>query len=344
MAFPASAQVDPDHWYVVLPEPELLVRFPAPEGDGARPPIDCPELLANATRDQIECWAQDLQRRATRVYDDQRSEAMGLACFDSGWVVKRPAAVQSDPDDSAGCIGSAGLCVRPALKRGGLFSLGRGDVAPDVPIQQTIDRAYAQTRALAEEYTGYQYLRRGYGENRHNDKIAALAMSNGLLVLYRAQMVLHFERELRRGGCGAAFLQSYFALARSVVDEVGGNDLPLLLEAWPPPSKRWTRRLYQLELALLGSPDGVDPKGDWNALCDELSTTQDDLEGRDADLHAWCGYALARSGDDDRAEAHWWLARRSGSHPDASSWASAALRHARVEKSKDVSAARGATP
>jgi len=56
-------------------------------------------------------------------------------------------------------------------------------------------------------------------------------------------------------------------------------------------------------------------------------------------------YALASVGNEERARAHWWLAWQSDNHPDASTWASAAMRRERsqaVATGDGVSAAAAA--
>ncbi len=331
-------------WYWTPPPAELNISF-----EEQNRQHECSELERNPSGAQVECWARYLNRETSRVYGAQKDSRTPLACFENGWVVRSAAQIELEsPGASASCGGKGdrARCVRPALGKGPVFGLFGGDeYPPSIPIQATIDRVSEDTDAMVHEYTAFQYLRRGHSRNRHTRKIAALAMTHGMLVLYRAQKVLEIERRLlapsdggegatgavspAAGRCGVSFLLPYFARAREVVEEIGGADIPAILDSYPPPNAPWSRRLFEVQLALLGSPSGPPPTGSWTAQCDEVAGAAGDLDGRDADLNAWCGYGFWSQGDLGRATRHWQAARKSASHPDAASYANFAIRRAR---------------
>ncbi len=295
----APAAADPDGWRAVPAVPELHVRFEDSE-HGA----PCAPLGTTPTPAAVECWAAYVDRAVSKRSSPLTTE-INLACV-AKWEDTGPG--------QGGCPGDAARCVRPAL---GIFER----VPEDLPIDTNISATWALATDLAREYTAFQTLRSGHALNPHRPRIAGLAVSQGMLVLYRAYAITALRRQLEAETCGRDHLQPYFDLARQVTQELGGSDVPEILDSYPAPGQLWARRFYRVQLEVLGRADGIRPAQDWKQDCEKAAEVGRRVGRLDADLNVWCGYAYELLGQSDEAFIHWQLARRSPNHPEASSFA-----------------------
>jgi hypothetical protein len=218
----------------------------------------------------------------------------------------------------AGCPGDAARCVRPDA---GLFS----SVGP-IPIAGNIRAARNAAAAMSREYTTFQSLRNAQAINSHRPRISGLALSQGMLVLHHAYSLASVEQALEAGGCATEHLSPFFELASWVTDEVGGTDVPHVLESYPPPGREWARRFHRVQLEVLGRRGAIRETGAWREDCEKAAELGERVGTLDADLHVWCGYAYELLEMPDAALEHWESARRSPNHPEASSYANEHLR------------------
>lgn len=292
-----------DAWRAVPRVPELALRFdPA---DGAAP---CAALPANVAPDVVECWSAYVDRAAGRRSSPLTAET-NLACVEH-WEVT--------PAGQGGCPGDAARCVRPAV---GPFER----MPADLPIDSNVSAAWAMAADLAREYTAFQALRSGHALNPHRPRIAGLALSEGMLVLYRAEAIAALGRQLAASGCARDHLEPYLELAAHVTREIGSSDVPRILEGYPPAGREWARRFYRVQLAVLASPTAPRPGGGWQQDCEKAASLGSDVGRLDADVNVWCGVAYERLDMPGVASLHWRLARRSPNHPEAASYASERL-------------------
>jgi hypothetical protein len=247
----------------------------------------------------------------------QKDSDIELACI-PGWEVDERPKLSTDPRPS-GCPADIEECVRPVVAFGQSLEL-------QLPIAANLDTAYERAAAVASAYTDFQSLRRGHSRNRHTSKVAALALNQGILVLYRVQELLAIERGLRARDCSTRHLSSYFDFARTVIEELAGSDVPAIMESYPPRQRVWERRLYLLQMHLLGRIGPLNPQGSWHSICEKVSADGSELFQLDADLNAWCGFAYAEVDEAGSAAEHWQAARKSSNHPVAASYGSWALR------------------
>lgn len=301
-----AASAEGAEWRVVPGAPPLRVRF---EDGGAQAP--CPELGDTPAVAAMECWSARVDRAVSRRSSPLARES-GLACV-SGWEIAAAG--------EGSCPGEAARCVRPAV---GLLE----SVDEKLPIDSNIQAAWALADELSQEYTAFQLLRSGHALNPHRPRIAGITLSQGLLVLYRAHALSDVKRELEAGGCATEHLLPYFDLADLVIEEVGGSDVPAILETHPPMGREWVRRFHRVQLAVIGADASVKPDGEWRQDCEKASAIGPRVGRLDADINVWCGYAYERLGMLDAALEHWHLARRSANHPEAASYADRHLRRA----------------
>ena len=300
---PAGAGADDDSWRAVLAAPALQLRF---EDSGRASP--CAPLPATPDPEAVACWAAHVDRSVSKRSSPLTSETK-LACV-GAWEVIAP--------EQGGCPSDAARCVRPEL---GLFD----KLAADLPIDTNISATWALSEDLAREYTAFQTLRSGHALNPHRPRIAGLALSQGMLVLYRAHAISELRRELEAEGCAVEHLEPYLELAEQVALEVGRSDVPAILETFPPLGREWARRFHRVQLAVIGGSAGVRASGKWQSDCEKAREIGPEVGRLDADVNVWCGYAYEQSGTPDLAAEHWRLARRSPNHPAAASYATRRL-------------------
>ena len=284
---------------VVPSAPGLHLRF---EDSGEAAP--CEVLGQTPSGSAVECWSAQVDRAVSRRPSSLTTET-ALACIE---------AFETAPPGHAGCPKDAAVCVKPSLA---FYE----SLAPGLPLDSNIAAGWAMAADLSREYTAFQVLRNGYALNPHRPRIAGLALSEGMLVLYRAHAILAVERRLRENGCATEHLAPYFELATRVTDEVGGSDLPTILETHPPQGREWARRFRRVQLAVLGAVAGIHADGKWREDCERATAVGAAVGRLDADVNAWCGYAYQQLGMADEAMEHWRLARRSPNHPEAASYA-----------------------
>lgn len=296
----ATSPAAADEAFRVVPSvPGLHVRFE--DGGEAAP---CAALGQTPSATAVECWSAHVDRSVSRRPSSLESDA-ALACVD---------AYESLAPGQAGCPRDAAQCVRPRLA---VFE----SLKPGLPVDTNIAAAWAMAADLAREYTAFQVLRNGYALNPHRPRIAGLALAEGMLVLSRAQAITALKRSLEDGGCATDHLSPYFDLASRVTEEVGGSDVPAILETHPPPGREWARRFYRVQLAVLGAVQGIRADGRWREDCERATAIGAAVGRLDADVNVWCGYAYEQLGMSDAAMEHWRLARRSPNHPEAASYA-----------------------
>lgn len=296
----AAARAEGDAWRALPQVPALQLRF-----EEAGPPAPCAALAASADPAAVECWEAYVHRAASRRSSPLTAE-VDLACVER-WDLT--------PPGQGGCPGDAARCVRPTV---GLFAR----VPEDLPIDSNVSAAWAMAEELAREYTAFQVLRSGHALNPHRPRISGLALSQGMLVLYRAEAIAALGRQLAGSGCATDHLDPYLELAGRVTDELGRSDVPAILETHPPAGREWARRFYRVQLAVLGSRDGVDPGGGWQQDCEKAASIGPAVGRLDADVNVWCGVAYEHLDMPGVASLHWQLARRSPHHPEAASYAS----------------------
>jgi hypothetical protein len=144
-----------------------------------------------------------------------------------------------------------------------------------------------------------------------------------MLVLYRANALTRLRGQLKRESCGVEHLEPYFDLAVQITSEVGGSDLPEILEFYPPQGRPWTRRFYRVQLEVLGRAGDVRsaPEAAWRKDCEKAADPGSRVGRLETDVNVWCGYAYELLGDSDAATLHWRLARHSPNHPEAAAFA-----------------------
>ncbi len=294
---------DGGDWRALLPAPELHVRFE--DGDQGAP---CAALPSTPDPSAVECWAAYVDRAVSKRTSPLTEESE-LACIEE-WEVVEPL--------QAGCPWDAARCVRADV---GLFER----VPDELPIDTNISATWALAAELAREYTAFQTLRSGHALNPHRPRISGLALSQGMLVLYRAQAISALRRELEAGDCGTDHLEPYFELASRVAEEVGRSDVPEILETFPEPGREWSRRFHRVQLAVLARNDAVRADGAWREDCSKARELGMRVGRLDADVNVWCGYAYELVGEPDHATLHWTLARHSPHHPEAASYAARRL-------------------
>lgn len=302
-----GASADGSGWRVVPGVPPLHLRFE--EGDT---PAPCPVLGATPAQAAVECWSAQVDRAVSRRTTPLTPEP-ALACVGT-WEIEVPG--------TAACPSEAAQCVRPVV--GAFESLDQR-----LPIGSNIQAVWALTDELAREYTAFQVLRNGNALNPHRPRIAGLALSQGLLVLYRAHSLVTVSRTLEAGGCATDHLAPYVELAARVTEEVGRSDVPAILETYPPMGREWARRFHRVQLAVIGADPAVRLSGKWRDDCEQASAIGARVGRLDADVNVWCGYAYEQLGMFDAALEHWHLARRSPNHPEAASYADQHLEQAR---------------
>ncbi len=300
---PAPSAASGDGWRAVPSVAGLHLRF-EDSGDAA----PCASLGARPNAGAVECWVAYVDRSVSRRSTPLTQET-SLACV-AGWEVAVPG--------QGNCPGDAARCVRPAIS---LFD----SLAPDLPIDTNISATWALASDLAGEYTAFQVLRNGHALNPHRPRIAGLALSQGMLALYRAHAITLLKRGLEGGACATDHLEPYFALAARVTEELGRSDVPAILETFPPTGREWARRFHRVQLAVTGRPGGVAPTGKWREDCEKAAAIGPAVGRLDADVNVWCGYAYEQLDMTDAAFEHWRLARRSPNHPEAASYANRRL-------------------
>jgi hypothetical protein len=306
---PAAAFAAADASRAVPAVPDLHLRF---EDAGEVAP--CAGLPVTPSESAVECWSAYVDRSASKRSSSLTAESE-LACVEI-WDVAQPG--------ERGCPQDAARCVRPQTE---FFE----SVSPGLPVDTNISATWALTSDLAREYTAFQVLRNGHALNPHRPRIAGLALSQGMLVLYRAHAIRDLESQLESAGCATEHLDPYFALASRVTDEVGGSDVPDILESFPPLGREWARRFRRVQLEVIGRPGGIRATGKWRDDCEKAATIGPAVGRLDADVNVWCGYAYEKLDMPDAALEHWRLAQRSPHHPEAASYANRRLKIAPVE-------------
>ena len=291
-----------DGWRALPQVPKLHLRFE--DGEAAAP---CAALPETPDPSDVACWTTYVDRAAARRSSPLTAETE-LACVET-WQVARP---------GGACPADAAACVRPEL---GVFE----SLAPGLPVDSNVSAVWALSVEMAREYTAFQVLRSGHALNPHRPRIAGLALSQGMLVLYRAHAIHALGESLADAGCADEHVRPYLELAGRVTDEVGRSDVPAILETYPPPGREWARRFHRIQLAVLGRADGVRPGGAWQEDCEKAASVGPAVGRLDADVNVWCGYAYEQLGMPGVATLHWQLARRSPHHPEAASFASRRL-------------------
>jgi hypothetical protein len=301
---PAPVVAAGAEWRAVPSVGELHLRF---EASGQAAP--CALLGAAPDASTIECWVAHVDRSVARR-SSPLTEETTLACVVE-WEIEQPG--------KGSCPADTDRCVRPDV---GLFdSLTHG-----LPIDTNIATTWALTADLATQYTVFHALRNGRALNPHRPRLAGLALSQGMLVLYRAHAITLLRHRLEEGGCGTQHLESYFALAAQVTDELGRSDVPEILETFPPAGREWERRFHRVQLAVTGRGGRVSPTGRWREDCEKAAAVGRQVGRLDADVNVWCGYAYEQLDMPEAAFEHWRLARRSPNHLEAASYANRRLR------------------
>jgi hypothetical protein len=315
---PTIASAEGDASRAVPAVPELNLRFE--DGGEAAP---CAALPVTPSETAVECWSAYVDRAVSKRSSPLTDESE-LACIEV-WEVVLPG--------ERGCPADAARCVRPQTE---LFE----KVAPGIPVDTNISATWALTSELAREYTAFQVLRNGHALNPLRPRIAGLALSQGMLVLYRAHAIRDLQDQLESAGCATEHLDPYFAQASRVTDEVGRSDVPAILESFPPLGREWSRRFRRVQLEVIGRGEGVRASGKWREDCEKAASIGPDVGRLDADVNVWCGYAYEQLDMPEAALEHWRLARRSPHHPEAASYANGRLKIAPAEPGETTAEVR----
>jgi hypothetical protein len=336
LAASASAQssdlrFDNQGWFLLPDVPELRQTFSAGEGGGIAAlchqgvrdeGVEVPEIMRNPAAAILDCWSSYVDEAAKRRHRAQKGPRKGkreFACVPR-WEVEE----KEDEDEDRCPWDQEGLCARPALKAG-TFGSEVLDEEPAELLGKDIRELSSLAGELAEDYTAFEYLRRGYSENNYNMQLAGLMVKQGLLVLLQAQRMLRLGDDLGELDCGTEHLEHFFTFAGETAQFVS-TALNRVLEKYPPPNDPWARKLYELQIAVLGGLSNLRESSRWSQICKQAETTEGNLDGWDADLDAWCGYAFYRLGNETRSREAMTRAVQSPNHPDMSSYASWAIR------------------
>ena len=307
----------PMQW-VRVPEPP---RFVIDYKDEASEKESCGEIQRSEKQKTTNCWANRVTENAQASYRKQKSILEGgeFACFSKWEFLKAtPQKVRNDSEPNP-CIGEKGRCARPLILS--------GDVpASDLPDPGKLFKVVGElVNDLDHAFTDFQYLRRGAIKNRFNQELSALAVKQGILVLYQGRRLLSVKQEVEKKDCWVNELDELLLGVEKRLEEVRTTGLHPILNTYPKESQKWERKLYELQLAILYPGD----KKNWIKHCNLIASKDNstEMDGYKSDLNAWCGYAFEREDDKKKSTDFMKRAQSGVHHPEVASYANSFLPH-----------------